>query len=452
MAKRKKKKKQHFFGKKEFLFNFFSLLAMLAVVLYFGSRSFYYYSKQSMTKKVEAQTLNGSVIQNNPVTDGDGIHQDKEGYYFKGNVSNNYVSFANRIFRIIRINSDNTVKVISDDLNSTFMWGDNKNYQSSNVRNWLEKTNSDFSGVYYRTIPNIKKFLVNTSYSEDILKNDKIVTGKKVYQDMVTTLSIHDYILANGKSSYINNGKSFYLLGFDEQESNLCVLEDGSIQSCDNLEGHGVRSVFTFKSNLAISGGDGTKENPYVISQGEDKNLVGSYVQLGNEKWKVFSDEENILRMQFYGYVIADGVEFFYHYSDYNSLFDLSDKNSLAFLLNQIYLTNLGYTDILLNTDFYIGEISDDAGYSYTNIYSNKVTAKMGLLNIFDYHIVPELEDYYHINTTSEVGSMAYVSLKEGYLKEVDVRDTKHVVPVVSINRGILVSGEGTEANPYVVG
>ena len=31
----------------------------------------------------------------------------------KVNVSNNYVSFANRIFRIIRINSDNTVKVIN---------------------------------------------------------------------------------------------------------------------------------------------------------------------------------------------------------------------------------------------------------------------------------------------------------------------------------------------------
>ena len=84
MAKKKKKKQRHLFGKKEFLFNFFSLLFIIVIGVYFGGRSLYYYSKQNMNKKIESQTLNGVVLQNNPITTEDGLHQDGEGYYFKG--------------------------------------------------------------------------------------------------------------------------------------------------------------------------------------------------------------------------------------------------------------------------------------------------------------------------------------------------------------------------------
>ncbi len=450
--KKKKQKKRHLFGKKEFLFNFFSLLAMIVIALYFGGRSFYYYSKQSMNKKIEAQTLNGLIIQNNPLSEADGLHQDKEGYFFKGNVSNNYVSFANRMFRIIRINSDNTVKVVSEDLVSSFPWGEKSSYQDSNLQNWLNKTDKEHSGVYYHTIPSIDKFLVKTTYTEDILKDDQVVTSKKKYQDFVTTLSIDDYILANGKSSFLNTSKIFYLLGLNSEKENLYVEEDGSIQSCDSLSGYGVRVVFTFKNNLAISGGDGTKENPYVISQGEDKNTIGSYVQLENDVWRVISEENDVLKLQLNNYVLAGESVVHVPYSEYNNIFDIKDKKSLAAIMNTTYLTSLPYADILLETDFAVGEISDDAGYSYFNIYQDKVSSKVGLLNIYDLHVNADLEDYFHLNTTSEVGSMGYVFYKNGLLKEVDVRESKQIVPVVSIKRDVLKSGDGTEGNPYKLG
>ncbi len=452
MSKKKKKKKRHLFGKKEFLFNFFSLLAMILVALYFGGRSFYYYSKQTMNKKIEAQTLNGLIIQNNPLSEADGFHQDKEGYYFKGNVSNNYVSFANRLFRIIRVNSDNTVKVVSEDLVASFPWGEKSSYQNSNIQSWLMKTAQEHSGVYYQTIPSIDKFLVKTTYTEDVLKDNRVITTKKNYQEYITTLSIDDYILANGKSSYLNIGKIFYLLGLNSDKENLYVEEDGSIQSCDSLSGYGVRVVFTFKNNLSVSSGDGTKENPYIISQGEDTNTVGSYVQLGNDVWRVISEESNVLKLQLNNYILTGKSIVHLPYSEYNSIFDVSDRKSLAAILNTTYLTSLPYADILLEMDFAVGEISDDAGYSYFNIYKNKVSSKIGLLNIYDFHVNAELEDYYHLNTTSEVGSMGYVYYKNGLLKEVDVRESKQIVPVVSIKRDILKSGDGTESNPYKMG
>ena len=44
-----------------------------------------------MKIKEEAQTLNGLIIQNNKVVQKDevGLHQDTDGYYFKGKVENN---------------------------------------------------------------------------------------------------------------------------------------------------------------------------------------------------------------------------------------------------------------------------------------------------------------------------------------------------------------------------
>ena len=37
--------------------------------------------------------------------------EDENGYFFRGNITNNYVMFANRMFRIMRVNDDNTVNL-----------------------------------------------------------------------------------------------------------------------------------------------------------------------------------------------------------------------------------------------------------------------------------------------------------------------------------------------------
>ena len=90
--------------------------------------------------------------------------------------------------------------------------------------------------------------------------------------------------------------------------------------------------------------------------------------------------------------------------------------------------------------------------YNYYNIFNNKITCKVGLLNIFDYIPNAVLTDYYYINTTSQVGSMEYVRLGNGELQEADVREKKHIVPTISINKTVLTVGSGTINDTYMVG
>ena len=89
--------------------------------------------------------------------------------------------------------------------------------------------------------------------------------------------------------------------------------------------------------------------------------------------------------------------------------------------------------------------------YIYKNIYTDRVTCRVGLLNIFDYVSNNSFNDYFHMNTTSCVGSIQYSTNSNGLLEEADVTDLKHVVPVVSINSALIKSGDGTLNNPYVL-
>ena len=450
--KKKKKKQKYKFGIKEFLFNFFSLVLMIGVGTYFGYRSLYYYSRQNQTIQEEAQTLNGMILQNVPISkEEDGLHRDSLGYYFKGNVNNNYVLFTNQLFRIIRIYEDNTVQLIREDYVSIFPWGDTSNYENSNVHHWLDKTEWELSGIYYETLHNVQKFFTPTTYQIDVLSDDKIISSEEKQSGYISILTVTDYVLAQGKNSYLNNGETFFLLGENEEGKNLYVDTDGSIQSCDSVEGYGIRPVLTLKENTVIIGGDGTKDNPYVISQGEDTNYISSYVKLGNDLWKVFYQNNNILKLSYEGYASINGVECLRSYSQTNSIYDIMSRENIGYYLNSTYLSSLPYQDILLPFDSYIGEISDDKGYQYSNVFNNTVSSKVSLLNIFDPMFNIQLEDYFRVNTTSEVGSMAYNTSSTGFLLESDVREEKHIVPVISIDIGVLKNGSGTMDNPYVV-
>ena len=497
VEKEKKIKKKHIMGPIEFIFNFISLVFMLGVALYFGGRSLYYYSKQNVKIKEEAMTVNGLIVQNNDIAkeNTDGLHQDSDGYYFKGNVTTNYVMIENRLFRVMRVNNDDTVKLISEDFATSFMWGENSSYENSNIQNWLNKKDLEHSGVYYNTLGD-SKLLVKTEYEENALKDGKIITLEelnkeqeeskleeakeevkeeksekkteeekkttkkkdtkekeetvKKLSDYVTILTIKDYIAANGKSSYLNNGKMFYLLGLSEDSENLYVEEDGSIQSTDSLSGYGIRPVITIKKNVEVVKGSGTKEDPYVVKSSK-KNYVDSYVKLGDDVWKVSSLEGDTLKLYLNGYLKSNGQDVYRNYSSYNSIYDVNEWSNIGNYLNNSYVNSLPYNGVLTNCNFYTGEISDDAGYNFTNIYNKTVNARVGLLNIFDYVSNNELSDYFHINLTSEVGSMEYNIYSNGLLEEADVRDSKHIVPVVCINKDSIKSGEGSLNNPYKV-
>lgn len=451
--KEKKEKNRYVFGPIEFSFDFISLVFVICVGLYFGGRSFYYYSLQSKHSKETADTVNGLVLNNNQLAKdtAEGLHQDEEGYFFRGNVQNNYVWFANRMFRIMRVNDDGTVKLVSNDLVSSFMWGEQEAYDNSNVRVWLTPVDEiDVSGVYYKTIPSPDRFIVETKYTYDKLEESKVEYGETEYQDKIVSLSLNDYITAGGKNSYLNNGKLYFILGYNQEDSNLYIEEDGSIVECSSLDGYGVRAVITLSKNVPVSQGSGTEKDPYVVDQGNDHNYVDSYVKLGDDIWKVYGEDEETIKMYLNGYITVDGNEVVRNYSGYGNKFDYYSDDNLGYYLMNDYINSLSYKDILIDNTYPYGEMSAETGYSYPNVYSNTYYGKMALLNIFDYVSNNELSDFFRCNTGAQMSTTQYAVLSNGLLEEAEVTDVKHIVPGVSISKSSIKKGSGRIDDPYV--
>ena len=454
MKLRRKKKNKHPFKKSELIFNIISLLLLISVGLYYEIRCYKAYDKQFNTEELSKGTL-GEVVTSKMriTTNGKGLYKDDTGYFFKGNVANNYVKFGNRLFRIIRVLDDGSVKVISYDVNASFMNGED-DYLTGNVKTFLNKTDNnplirDHSGVYYDTIPYPDKFIKMTKYTIDKIGAKSIETGEEEYKDYVTTLSISDYTKAGGKNSYLNINKYFYVLGTNDTDKFLYVDEEGTVNGISSTESYGVRAVMTFKKNTNITGGNGDMNTPYVIKQGKNTNYVGGYVRLGNDMWKVFSDNNSRLKLVYNGYIKENNQFVSMEFSDESNVFNVLDYGSVARYLNTDFYYSRTYNKLLLDEYQFIGELTYDNKYKYKNIFTEKYISKVGLLNIFDYNNTSILDDYYLVNSND--ADTLYVYHNNGSIEEASFTDARYLVPVITINKQSINRGSGLEDDPYMV-
>ena len=447
----KQKKPRRPLSNWEMVFCVGSLVLMICIGIFYGYRSLYYFSKENYKMSAEAATLYGRVINDNKlVKNGDGLHQDTDGHYFKGTEVNNYVRYSNRLFRIIRVNKDNSVRVISDDIGASFMWGMETKYEGSNVSEWLDKNENKHSGVYYDTLGGVDKLTKKTEYTIDKLDNNKVVPGEEKYKSTITTLGIKDYTLAGGKNSYLNIGKVYWLLGY-QNDMNLYISEEGSIEETTPTEGYGVRAVLTFKKDVSITGGTGTKDDPYVVDQKGNTTGVDSYVKLGNDLWKIsLDDSTGYYTLYSVDYLkVGDVVPGTYDVRG-STLFDSNNRYNVAHYLNGTYLDSLTYRDYILLTPWKVGEISLDNDYNYYKIYDETHMSYVGLLNIFDYYS-EDLDQFCYLNNTGSVSDMVYLHNKVGYLEEDSTKEARYMVPAISIRKDAIKGGTGTKDDPFTI-
>ena len=452
--KNKKKKTKKSFRKGELIFIIISLLLLISVGVYYEVKLYKAYDKQFNSEEMAVGTLSGVVVNKTRITtNGKGLYKDADGYYFKGNVANNYVKFGNRLFRIIRVYEDGSVKVISDDVNASFMNGEN-DYLNGNVKLFLNKTDNDKdakdgSGIYYDTIPFPDDFIKKTKYTIDKIVDNKIEKGDTQFKDYISTLCIDDYIKAGGKNSYLNINKYFYAIGTNETDNFMYIDEEGLVNGITSTESYGVRSVITFKKGIHITGGNGDMHTPYIIKQEKKVNYVGNYVKLGNDMWKVYGDKNNRLKLVYNGYVKENNQFVLMEFSDESNVFNVLDYGSVSRYLNVDFLNTKTYSKLLLNENQYIGKLTYDNKYKYKNIFSAKAVTKVGLLNIFDYNNTSLLDDYYLVNSND--ADTLYVYHNNGSIEEASYSDARYLVPVITINKQSINRGSGSEDDPYMV-
>ena len=227
-------------------------------------------------------------------------------YYFRGNVENNYVSFAGQTWRIVRINEDGTIRIIMQDgINNNTTYKFNSDYSSythmyytnsqakTQLESWYQtnigsKTNlagKVASGAYYCEQAKVKYADSYTSGSATMTTYNKYTpdfkcssdgNNKGVVNASVGLLTYDEVVYAGGYYAKKNNNYYLYnqaiywwtmsSAGFTGLNSRVWYVDTtGDIDYNNATNNNRLRPVIILTADTPTTG-SGTSSDPFVIS------------------------------------------------------------------------------------------------------------------------------------------------------------------------------------------
>ena len=146
------------------------------------------------------KTLATAIMEQGVVTSGDGLYvstatnDGRPTYYYRGNVTNNCVSFANQTWRIVRINEDGTIRLLMQDgINDNTGYAFNPNYQDvkdsyyseTDANNGAKKRLNDWYDI---NLKDYDSHIATSTYCEELkrISNDQCTTGNVVLGSYVS--------------------------------------------------------------------------------------------------------------------------------------------------------------------------------------------------------------------------------------------------------------------------
>ena len=232
----------------------------------------------------------------NIVTEGEGLYELNGEYIYRGEKLNNYVSFAGKTWRILRVTKDNEIRLIQEDTFDKVVWDNRYNVDkktSSGINDF------EVNGVNSRIKETLSEiYKGNTFSSEDKAKlvPKQLCVAKRTFNDTSTDGSVecsflteeyysigmlqaNEYVLASLDTRCIGtNSRSCTNYNF------LATYEDGFWTLTANAENtyeayyidylpsvayanrkFGIKLVINVIGEINYTEGEGTMDNPYVI-------------------------------------------------------------------------------------------------------------------------------------------------------------------------------------------
>ena len=242
----------------------------------------------------EAETLTNlsggvNVLKNNTVindtdytkTTQDGLYylkrnNEENTFYFRGTNVNNNITFANKEWKIVRINKDGSIKLVLNDSIGTSTY----NNIDNTLNTWY---NSNIKGSDY------EKYVVQDNYCNDTTLSYKRVTSNKpklkcnnTTKKNIGILSVDEVMLSNAiynsttKTSYLDSSINTYTL--TPAQTNNDVFSFGGtkqISIVNKTNTLGIRPTITITKDANLSG-EGSTSNKYKVT-GLFSNIPQAY-------------------------------------------------------------------------------------------------------------------------------------------------------------------------------
>ena len=388
--------------------------------------------------------------------------------YYKGLNVNNYLLFSGMLFRIVNVNDDGSVKIVTNSSMANVNYGvEGANFDSSNIKDWL---NNYFYSKLYNTDYLVKDntWCIDDTNSVTNISNLCDVTATS----NVGLLSLIDFNNSKvGSQTYLGNTFEYWFLNRkDSRFGYIYSFHNNSLtESYDNTSLSGVRPVLVLKNDLYIISGDGTSSNPYTLgdySSGKENDLlntrlIGEYVSYFGMTFRISDVDKDknikLISLNFLQNNTTSDV-FFSGYKNEDGImkFNVNQSGNIGNTLNYQYIDYID-TSFIVDHEFYIPTYSVENNYS--NIQTESFKAKIA--------IPMSYEMFSGVNANLRVavnywlldyidGSNAFmVNNSNGRTFKINRNDMYNengfkLVFYVSKNTKIK-SGKGTYNNPYVI-
>lgn len=243
--------------------------------------------------------LKDAIIENslNEEAAGAGLYEIGDEYIFKGDVKDNYVSFSDKTFRIIRINADGTIRLMDNDGLSEVIWDSKYNsdvHDSNGINEYIVSENlyANIKTVcdnYYnnqnvwtdedRSYITTQTLCIGKRSNLDVTHDGSTECSKKIDNQLFGALAVYEYLQAGLDQNCTNTTSNscvnynwftsvqnrFWTVtaNVDSSDRAYAIYKKPSVTLANSYANLSV--VFNLTANTVYVSGDGTKNNPYTF-------------------------------------------------------------------------------------------------------------------------------------------------------------------------------------------
>ena len=383
-----------------------------------------------------------------------------KGTYYKNNITNGYVLYNNILHKILGRNEDGNIKIMSVENITRLIPGDeSQSYSNSYVRTWLNKD-------YYSSLSDSDyiakaKWCVDNQATEAAASN--CTNTIEDYVGLITTMEVKS--LDSITATMFN----YAYLTMTQKNNGTFYVVNSSIGLYDAENLFSIRPVVNLLPSTIVLSGTGAMDNPYVLLNDSNDTYVnvklkdsfltiGQYIKYNNYNYRIMEVGAGYVKL-----VMVPDTELATSQFSTSGRFNL--LNGVGYLLNttlrSYFVPGDSSLDLTLTTKTYIGEFTQPSSdYRYTSLSkTNQVNnvvaapAKMGeILGDAPINCYSSVCYGTYWLLTEDDNLHSYVIDRAAILSH-EKNEANSVIPTIYIdNEGIILSGAGTKANPFILG
>ena len=414
-------------------------------------------NKSEVTRKVVVEESFSNVVKN--------ATSSTNGYY-KGDASNNYVMFNNMTFRIVKINSNDTVTIASDEVLANVDYTNDGRFADSSLDSWL-------NDYFYNLLESkYKKLITSSKWCDDVLNADNYVAtecSRSSAKRNVGILSIQDYnnTLADD-ISFLDFGGIVWYANLDSNNNpwTMTDLYDYPLKSEPMNQEYlfNVRPAVTLKKNTKVLSGDGSEADPYILVENDsarrnaliNERQIGEYINYSGYTWRIAGINDDTTEIIMTGVVTNDDVELQIGYNNSGAkVYNPNKKGNIGYqVINE--MTKYVSTDLFTKTKVEVPIYNNKVTYKGkkdTKTYNNIVT----IPSVFDIFTAKGDNSsdggYWYIDSSKEDGvkTVMYPAGTVTYTTVTDDRTEGVKIKAYLKSDVFITDGDGSLEHPYTI-